>query len=53
RPVTTYSAHDFADPRMTRAIGDYLENERRHVEAALDIYGEHAPFRKVPEPQCR
>jgi predicted N-acyltransferase len=53
RPVTTYSAHDFADPRMTRAIGDYLENERRHIEAAIDIYGEHVPFRKVPEPQCR
>jgi hypothetical protein len=53
RPVTTYSAHDFADPRMTRAIGDYLKNERRHIEAAIDIYGEHVPFRKVPEPQCR
>jgi predicted N-acyltransferase len=53
RPVTTYSAHDFADPRMTRAIGDYLNNERRHIEAAIDIYGEHVPFRKVPEPQCR
>jgi predicted N-acyltransferase len=53
RPVTTYSAHDFADPRMTRAIGDYLKNERRHIEAAIDIYGEHVPFRKMPEPQCR
>ncbi|MBV9066569.1 MAG: N-acetyltransferase [Methylobacteriaceae bacterium] len=53
RPVTTYSAHDFADPRMTRAIGDYLKNERRHIEAAIDIYGEHVPFRKVPEAQCR
>ncbi|MEA2859699.1 MAG: uncharacterized protein QOC72_1738 [Methylobacteriaceae bacterium] len=53
RPVTTYSAHDFADPRMTRAIGDYLQNERRHIEASIDIYGEHVPFRKVPEPQCR
>jgi predicted N-acyltransferase len=53
RPVTTYSAHNFADPRMTRAIGDYLKNERRHIEAAIDIYGEHVPFRKVPEPQCR
>jgi predicted N-acyltransferase len=53
RPVTTYSAHEFADPRMTRAIGEYLKNERRHIEAAIDIYGEHVPFRKVPEPQCR
>ena len=53
RPVTTYSAHDFADPRMTRAIGDYLKSERRHIEAAIELYGEHVPFRKVPEPQCR
>ncbi len=53
RPVTTYSAHDFADARMTRAIGDYLKSERRHIEAAIELYGEHVPFRKVPEPQCR
>ncbi len=53
RPVTTYSAHDFADARMTRAIGDYLESERRHIEAAIELYGEHVPFRKMPEPQCR
>jgi predicted N-acyltransferase len=38
---------------MTRAIGDYLKKERRHIEAAIDIYDEHVPFRKVPEPQCR
>jgi predicted N-acyltransferase len=53
RPVTTYSAHDFADPRMTRAIGDYLKSERRHIEAAIEVYGEHVPFRKLPQPQCR
>ena len=49
-PVTTYSAHDFADPRMTRAIGDYLSRERVHVDEEIEMYAEHAPFRKgAPE----
>ena len=28
RPVTTYSAHDIADPGLRRAVADYLERER-------------------------
>ena len=46
-PVTTYSAHEFADPRMTRGIADYLVRERQHVEDEIELYGEHVPFRKV------
>ena len=46
-PVTTYSAHDFADPRMTKAIGDYLERERVHVDEEIEMYAEHVPFRKA------
>ena len=46
-PVTTYSAHDIADPRLRRAIEDYLVRERAHVEEALEVYGEQAPFRKA------
>ena len=45
-PVTTYSAHEFADPRLTRAVAAYLEQERDHIEAEIEIYGEHVPFRK-------
>ena len=45
-PVTTWSAHDFADPRMTRAIADYLARERVHVDEEIEMYAEHAPFRK-------
>ena len=45
-PVTTYSAHDFADARMTRAIADYLARERVHVDEEIEMYAEHAPFRK-------
>jgi uncharacterized protein len=46
RPVTTYSAHEFADARLKRAIADYLLQERLHVEEAVDFYAEHLPFRR-------
>ena len=46
RPVTTYSAHDIADPGLRRAIADYLARERAYVEAAHDAYAEAGPFRK-------
>jgi predicted N-acyltransferase len=45
-PVETYSAHEFADARLTRAIEGFLRQEREHVEAEIEIYGEHVPFKK-------
>ncbi len=45
RPTTTYSAHAIADPRLKRAIADYLVRERSHVEQAIEVYAAHAPFR--------
>jgi hypothetical protein len=45
-PVETFSAHEFADARLTRAIQGFLEREREHVEAEIEIYGEHVPFKK-------
>lgn len=46
-PVTTYSAHEFEDPRMMHAIGDYLARERMHVDAEIEMYSEHTPFRRL------
>jgi hypothetical protein len=46
RPVTTYSAHELADPSLRRAVAAYLERERDYVEAAQEELMEHAPFRK-------
>ena len=46
RPVPTYSVHDIADPRLARAVGDYLEHERAYVESAIETYEEHVPFRQ-------
>ncbi len=45
-PVQTYSAHRIADRRLARAVSDYLAQERRHVEEAIETYGEHTPFRQ-------
>ncbi len=33
RPVAMHSAHDFADPGLGRAVGDYLKRERAAVRA--------------------
>ncbi len=45
-PVITRSAHRITHPGLRRAVQDYLEHERRHVEDARTILMEHAPFRK-------
>lgn len=47
RPVETYSAHHFDDPRMRRAVAEFLEHERRHVDETIALYEDHAPFRKA------
>ena len=45
-PVETFSAHEFADARLSAAVEDFLRRERAHVEAEIDIYSEHTPFKK-------
>ncbi|HRY02355.1 MAG TPA: GNAT family N-acetyltransferase [Beijerinckiaceae bacterium] len=46
RPVPTYSAHEFANASLARAVSDYLERERRHVAATIEAYEDYAPFRR-------
>ncbi|MFG5120407.1 GNAT family N-acetyltransferase [Methylorubrum sp. POS3] len=46
RPVPMHSAHDFADAGLGRAVGDYLERERRAVREAIDDYAQMSPFRR-------
>jgi predicted N-acyltransferase len=48
-PTRTYSAHYIADPRLRRAISDYLVRERAYVEAASTELAEYAPFRKAQD----
>jgi predicted N-acyltransferase len=45
-PMTTYSAHYIDDPRLRKAIADFLVHERTHVAAEIEEYAEAAPFRK-------
>jgi len=44
-PQITYSAHLVADLSLRRAIADYLESERRHVERASEQLIDYSPFR--------
>jgi hypothetical protein len=46
RPALTYSAHEFADARLARAIADYLGHERAAVDRTIAYYEGHAPFRR-------
>ena len=50
-PETTYSSHDIADPRFARAVEDYLSREREEIDATIEAYSEHTPFRKGPAPE--
>ena len=45
-PTTTYSSHYIVDPRLRRAIEDFLQHERAHVAAEIEEFAEAAPFRK-------
>ena len=45
-PAATYSAHEIADPRLRRAVADYLERERQHVEAMGEVLTAEGPYRK-------
>ena len=47
RPVLTYSAHEFADARLGKAVADYLRHERVAVERTIAHYQGHAPFRRA------
>jgi len=49
RAVTTFSVHEIGDPRFARAIDDYLQRERLHVDAALREYEDLVPFKKKSE----
>jgi predicted N-acyltransferase len=44
-PVSTWSAHWLGQPEFLSAIGDYLDEEARHVERYMDAVGAHSPYR--------
>jgi predicted N-acyltransferase len=44
-PTLTYSAHEIRHPGMGRAIGRYIEDEKRYIAAAIAEYGLHDPYK--------
>jgi uncharacterized protein len=46
RPVTTFSAHDLADPALRRAVADYVTRERHYIAEANEELESATPFRR-------
>lgn len=46
-PVTTYSAHWFADPGLHAAVARFLVDERRAVEQTNRLLADYAPYKKA------
>ena len=44
-PVSTWSAHWLAHPEFLAAIGDYLDEETRHIDRYMDAIDAHSPYR--------
>ncbi|MEX2125514.1 MAG: GNAT family N-acetyltransferase [Woeseia sp.] len=44
-PVQTWSAHWLARPDFFAAVGQYLSEERRHVERYMEALSGHSPYR--------
>ena len=47
-PIETFSAHRIADPRLEKAVADFLRHERAQMSQVIEAYAEHTPFRKGP-----
>jgi len=50
-PMVTHSAHWIASAKFRRAIADYLEREREHVERQGEAMAGMTPFRKGGPPK--
>ena len=45
-PSLTYSAHKIRDPAFGRAIGEYIESEKRMLRGVLKEYSSHDPYKR-------
>jgi len=48
-PVKTNSFHHLAHPGLSRAVAQYLEQEREAIAAGQEELAAHAPFRHVEQ----
>jgi predicted N-acyltransferase len=44
-PVETYSAHWLRHPEFFAAIGDYVDEESKHVDRYMQAVDDHSPYR--------
>jgi predicted N-acyltransferase len=44
-PAATYSAHWLAQPEFFAAIGDYVDEEGRHIDRYMEAVDAHSPYR--------
>jgi len=44
-PATTWSAHWLARPEFFSAVGQYLEQEGRHIDQYIDAVNHHSPYK--------
>ncbi len=44
-PVETWSAHWLRQPEFFSAIGNYLDEESRHVDRYMEAVSDHSPYR--------
>ena len=45
----TYSGHHLRDPRLARAIGDFLARERAHADETIDWIQDHSALKELNE----
>lgn len=44
-PTITYSAHDIRHPAFRRAIGQYIEEEKKYLARTVEMYSQHNPYK--------
>jgi predicted N-acyltransferase len=49
-PTPTYSAHWIPNPSFRRAVGNYLEDERKYIERAREHLARFGPYRRDKQP---
>ncbi|MBT8098225.1 MAG: GNAT family N-acetyltransferase [Gammaproteobacteria bacterium] len=47
-PTETWSAHWLRQPKFFSAIGDYVDEESRHIDRYMEAVDEHSPYRGKP-----
>ncbi len=50
-PQSTWSAHWLGQPEFFSAIGDYLEQEGRHIDSYMNSVGQRTPYKAPAEPE--